>query len=261
MKINVIGLVVIIAWTAFTLDCPVYKCETPTAKSGEICAAQSIDVVKMKVCEGEDLICPAPAGLDEESLCTPKKSAKILLPGEYCEESAQCLSGNCNKDTNLCVGHASNTACMADEDCDVGLYCKGAGHGEGVCMPVAPKDANCTADTKCDPNTFCYKGKCTLLAQLDEDEEATVPAACKTYYIKGGKCKVGPVLDSESKECPADNMCVYRLGEEKVTEPCVCGKTETGKGLCRPGKGEASLEDVRFCLVGCLKMSEKNQNK
>ena len=42
------------------------------------------------------------------------------------------------------------------------------------------------------------------------------------------------------------NISCVLMDEKNVTEPCVCGKTSKGKGLCRPGKGDASLTDVIF---------------
>eukprot|EP01022_Parablepharisma_sp_SALTPOND_P016478 TRINITY_DN241_c0_g1_i1.p1 TRINITY_DN241_c0_g1~~TRINITY_DN241_c0_g1_i1.p1 ORF type:complete len:468 (+),score=34.89 TRINITY_DN241_c0_g1_i1:878-2281(+) len=240
MKIIVIGLVVILAFTAKMLQCPKYICKKEEVEENKVCAVQTIESVMMRLCKSGE-VCPTPAGLEEESLCTRKEDLKTALPGEYCDKDSQCIYGTCKG--SVCVSKGKGEACKHDEECNVGLYCS------GECTPVVSKGDNCTASTKCDPNTFCYEGVCTLYAQFENGANATIPAVCKSYYIQDGKCHPGPVLRYENNTCPTNNSCYYTAGDKEIYEPCVCGKVSSGEGFCSPGKGEASLKDVSYFFI------------
>ena len=240
MKI-IVGLIVIIGAAVFASDCPIYNCTLDRVEKTAACAFKNITHVDMKLCKASDELCPAPTGLDEESLCTKKTLLKNLYPGEYCETVDQCLYGTCEK--NKCSGDPVNKACKHDTDCNVGLYCNGE-----VCTALLPLNTDCTNGTRCDVGSFCYNGNCTLFAQLEDGTPATIPAACKSYYIVEGKCQTGPKWAKSAN----NSTCNYTLGNNSFEEQPVCGKQSNGEPICTKGKGDTPLDDV--CLFSFTSM-------
>jgi len=246
MKIIVIGLVVIMATAIFALECRKFVCEKDVIQKGEVCALQTLDLVTLKKCD-KGLVCPTPQNLEDDTACMDANDIKSVYPGEYCTNSTQCIYGTCDETTNKCVGLAEGAECKGDEQCNAGLYCKLDSEKKlSFCVNLMLANQACSATDKCTPGTFCHKGNCTLYAQLDNGADAAVPALCKSYYTKAGKCTDGPKLQS-TKQCPEDGTCKYKnAAAEEFSEPCWCGRTSEGTGYCRPGKGDVLMEDVFF---------------
>lgn len=242
MKILVIGLIALIASYTSAITCPTYECakdmETPKG-----CALETLESVKLRVCGEDKEFCPIrnPPLLDEEITCVPKETVAMLYPGEYCEKSGECLSNNCVG--NKCKGDAEEEKCTKDATCNAGLYCNGT-----HCVKTALPGASCLEGVRCDPRSICYNGNCTLFASLANNDASSIPALCKSYYVRNGKCAPGPKLAKEFNKTCTGETCNYDIeGEKEPLEgPCVCGRSTQINGYCQPGKGDVSLEQVIF---------------
>ncbi len=234
MKFVLIGLVVVIAVRAGAIVCPAYNCDATLGS--KVCAYKTNTLVKLQACSSTSQYCPITLHVDGMVNCTDITG---LLPGDYCLNNTQCLSGICTG--NQCIGAKTGDACNSDSNCGAGMYCN-----SNVCTAVASIGDVCTSDNMCDPTGFCSNGKCTAFAQLAEGIASTVALACATFYTNGTHCVTGPKFsNSANYTCPADGTCYYNYNGEKFAKACVCGKSKTTSGFCKHGRGDFSLQDVR----------------
>ena len=127
--------------------CPfVYKCNTD--KTSNTCAnviktTEGLVEKTVKNCtEGQNCIMDGAVGT-----CTA--DTELLLPGLYCYDGKQCLSGIC--ENNTCIGNNETSSCRKDEDCHVGLYCSNL-----QCVPLLKVGEECKGhDSRCVAGSFC----------------------------------------------------------------------------------------------------------
>lgn len=222
-------------FVARMMECPLYRCGGSVGENA-VCAVWSKEGMNMSTCNERDLTCRLPSGMEQEGFCVKKTSLPSLLPGEYCENSAQCLHGGRCEDST-CKGKKADESCKIDEECDVEMYC-----GSGKCKPA--NETDCGGDVKCVSNRLCYEGKCHLMGQLKDGADSEVPGLCKSYYVLDKKCAPGPRL-THGRECPKDGLCKYSDDSKQL---CVCGKTPTGNKFCPPGKGEIDVSKVNLIM-------------
>lgn len=238
MKFSVFGLIAVLALhvTVSALTCPSYTCDA--ALTNNVCAKKTQAEVRLKVCSGVHEYCPTSVGFDEEVTC--KNITKELLPGDYCTDGTQCLSGTCKE--NVCVGAGKEATCTSDENCTVGLHCF-----ESKCADVVAIGGDCSAAKKCEPAAFCDPtGKCIARAQLLEGAATTSAEACITQHKNDTHCIAGPKYLNTSYDCPVYGMCNYTYEGKLIQEGCVCGRNGKGTSYCRHGSGDISLDDVKI---------------
>jgi len=194
---------------------------------------------RLKKCEKKQYCSYSfPLASDKPDKCSGELPKRYI--GEYCTNNNECHSNNCEPVRKTCT--TSSTECKEHGDCDVGLYCS----TDNKCVLLETKGQTCDATKKCHVNLICNNGICTEVGSINESESATVPAACKTFYIAGKKCQEGPKLQNESKLCSKDNdKCIYKdYKNQYIEEKCQCGITAEGKSYCSPGIGDMNMKDV-----------------
>lgn len=229
------------------------QCVNHTVNSTQIspCGKVTVNDEELEEDRVKELFCYKPPDMGQESYCTIRDFIEYLLPGERCNVTRDCTSGNCternsckkgtkcDKSSKLCRGRGERDFCSSDNDCNEELYC-----GErGICIPTITAGKGCNEEKKCESNSFCYKGNCTVFGSLEIGTPATVVAACRTYFIHEGKCAIGPKRKGDHI-CPHTNVCTYTLAGEDKTEPCVCARNKEGSKFCPPGLGDIDITPV-----------------
>jgi hypothetical protein len=245
MKFYIAIVILSFALETFTLQCANFTCGDFTTEGA--CAIKTFTEtglqIKLHSCAVEK-ICPFQAALDEEDICAEPFN---LLPGELCLKAEQCLSKNC--DGTKCIGKSANDVCGSDAECGVGLYCLNQ-----KCNATLHIGDACSDTKKCQVNSVCSNSICVQLASLENDASATVPAACKSFYIENDKCTSGPMLDGltsgqPAMACPETKTCTYkRVKGDPLTEGCTCGMQDSIAQVCRPGEGDISMTEVSNIL-------------
>eukprot|EP00826_Nyctotherus_ovalis_P029704 TRINITY_DN2355_c0_g1_i5.p1 TRINITY_DN2355_c0_g1~~TRINITY_DN2355_c0_g1_i5.p1 ORF type:complete len:207 (-),score=61.17 TRINITY_DN2355_c0_g1_i5:153-773(-) len=82
------------------------------------------------------------------------------------------------------------------------------------------------------------------MGSKNKGEDASAPAACKSYHIENNKCQDGPKLIDKDKVCTGGKTtCKYRLANNtEISEECKCGMNAEGKSYCSPGRGDFDLK-------------------
>ena len=236
MKIFILILVLSLTDIAWGFKCMKYTCDNNVLENGT-CAILNYNIIQLNMCENPKT-CILPSSKEVTGICAKKNDIKNRLAGEYCNEANQCRGGVCKE--NVCVGVNVNETCTVDEDCDVELYCK-SNH-------CTQPNENCFFNEKCKSNQFCVNGKCKNYGKLGIGKTAEVPALCSTYYIKDGKCEMGPSrIDKQTYDCKNNSqnhyVCKYDNNETRF---CICGMNQYGKLYCPPGRGELKYDEVLF---------------
>jgi hypothetical protein len=248
----------LLVWQTESRSCLMYKCSSDL-KQNE-CARttyynKTLPLVELKACENSSEVCNIVHWNDEPNLCAPRLSSPSLYPGEYCTANEECYSGHCRMDPNkkkrsVCVGLSEFSGCVQDADCDVGLFCNAK-----ECVRVQPIGKPCNEQLKCAPEGVCNNGLCVLIGSIEDGHAASVPAACDSFYISGGKCEDGPTLDLDKSPddpyaCPADKTCKYtRKSVPWISQSCICGMSSEDKEYCLPGRGDIDSSDVGLWVV------------
>lgn len=120
--------------TTFNLSNSTSETNETIVDPTEICVHINDTRSKMHLlqqCPDEKPSCPySTASWGTDAMCQPAPAANLTLPGEYCTNSTECLSGNCNATTGVCQGKSVTQTCASDEECDVGLFCNNTGNCE-----------------------------------------------------------------------------------------------------------------------------------
>lgn len=245
MKITITFVFFALIAQTFSLTCPTFAC-TQNFTNNQTCASKTIVgnvfSVLIKPCADSKLACPFTENLDEDDLC----AAPVLkmYPGEFCNTAADCIQGTCTG--NICQSGAAGATCKTHLDCGAGLFCL-----SGNCTALIGVGGACSDTTLCQVGLICAAGNCTKIASIENNQPAVVPATCKSYYMENGNCTDGPMLNDTERKMPActpDGVCHYTFkgtAGKIATEPCTCGLTNYTTGVCRPGEGDAKLDDVR----------------
>ena len=203
-----------------------------------MCAVWDNTTINLTMCK-TDNICRIPYETNNKGICTHKYEYPTRVPGEYCYNSTQCLYGNKCED-NICRGKTEGT-CITHGECDIGYYCR-----KRVCTKHT---LECNNEMLCDSNRVCNNSKCVIIGKIKDGENAEVPAACRSYYVKKGKCMKGPKLAASFE----NGICKYKIegpnGTDYFFDSAVCNLNSTGTNFCPLGVGDRDLEHVIFTLL------------
>lgn len=238
---SILILLAVAALSSAQSQCPEIVCNKTVAKDG-LCSRWVSKRLFMNMCE-KDQFCSLPLDLTKEGHCVKVSETPRLLPGEYCEYNKQCLHGNiCEK--SVCRGNEKGKPCMVDGNCDVELYCNSAKR-----CTAPTKD--CSKTGKCKSNEICLEGVCVILGQLKNGSHSTVPGACRSYYVRDGKCAEGPRLHENDRfMCPHDEQCRYMRGHKVLfASKCICSGSLAVRAFCAPGLGDIDTRDVSVGLM------------
>jgi len=191
--------------------------------------------VYLRDCD-KDMICDPNKVNNSEATCVKNYTKPNRYPGEYCRNHIECLSHNCTKEE--CIPSNKDGKCSHDWECNKGLYCL-----NNQCTEIHKENATCNASEQCDANLVCSLKKCTKIGSKAENDSATVPGACSSFYIENEKCKQAPSLKSSN-----DIECEYTNGRK---EKPLCGLTTEGKKYCKAAPGDVNMQDVS-CLYEFL---------
>ena len=236
MKLIAIGLVVIIASHVGALECLKYACASKLNKPN-MCASINSSLALLSPCSDDNTYCPISFNVEDEVFCSAKHKSAVLYPGEYCTTNEECLSKTCTK--NLCAGKAEAEACDSDADCNAGLGCV-----SNVCAKLGGVGDECNDNKRCDASTVCHNGNCTRFGSIENGNAATIPAVCKSFFLKNGNCAAGYKRVGDDK-CNND-VCNYTNQADSYLDSCACGRTSDSNAFCPPGKGDADYADVRL---------------
>ena len=131
-----------------------------------------------------------------------------------CQSDADCSSGRCNLDANICV------TCLIDSDCGDGLVCNA---NTNTCVESAP----CVSDNDC-AGGYCdaSKGQCV---------ECVTTSQCESGVCSGGFCTPGAACSSDAdcgdQVCDTHGNCV----ECYDNSHCASGVCNLQASVCIPG--------------------------
>ena len=235
-------LLFLLVCTYADLKCDTFKCGE--SLEAEPCLQRIIKdshfEYSLKSCS-EGKSCQINENLDKGT-CVQYMPSKY--PGEYCTNKAECLSGNCSSN-KVCHGLNESSKCNNDHECDYGLYCHRE-DGEEKCTAVIKISKTCTLKNRCDAGLVCNNGICVVIGSIEEEKEANIGSACKTFYSNGTHCIKGPTLVGSKTECNENCLYIVEATNKSFNKPCVCGMSESPKKYCSPGIGNLSIEDVLF---------------
>ena len=223
-------------------SCTVYQCK----ELKENCANITLKNVELKPCP-KNKICDFKIGF---GLIKCSDHIKFLYPGEYCNDSSQCLGSQGNCINNHCKGRTKGESCFKDEDCDPKFFCQYYQNQDHKCQETAKNDFFCNESIKCDSGLICANNVCVKIASKSINNSAYLPAECDTLSLnkKDRICIQGSKLQSNSKviepvkcvgECNYKGTIDYKTG-------CTCGLTEEPTLFCNPGIGDIDIADVFF---------------
>jgi hypothetical protein len=207
--------------------CMKYSCSNEF-QNKESCMKFNSREVYLKACE-KDMVCDTNRLKGNEATCAGNYSSAKFYPGEYCRSHSECFSNNCTNQT--CRGFEKNKSCTESWECKEGLHCSNYG-----CVETFKNDSKCQDEEDCDANLVCSSGICTKIGSKEINKTATVPEACKSFYVEGGLCKEAPKLKSFN-----ETHCEY-TNEEVVKS--ICGLTELKKKYCPAAPGDVDIQDV-----------------
>jgi len=230
------------------MKCPSWNCTDHGDKDVcmKIISIENKTTYEVKPCP-ESSICNVYDYSGSTVYCVKDIKIKNLYPGEYCKHSDQCLRGDCDAGKKICLLKNTDKTCESDIDCDPGSYCD-----KGKCESLVAIGDKCNDNVdqpkKCVIDAVCNNEKCTKIGSLDVKNPASNSAACKTFYIKEGKCENGPTLKENEPNlaCPKGGNCKYSGGE---TRPCQCGFSEGKNEFCSLGEGDILMNDVNLLLL------------
>lgn len=168
-------------------------------------------------------------------LSSDKKSIRIQVPTELCDDTCVYVLAKCKECTTCDPQRVKICACEDSKDCDDCSTCV-----EGLCVSI------------CDDGDFCENGRCKECAEdldcgpnqvCDKDGNCV----CKEGYYENenGKCVLcegGVDENGECQECTKDIHC--EPNEECIDNKCVCksGFIKDQRGNCIP-KPECEIDD------------------
>ncbi len=201
--------------------------------------------------------CNLSLAIDSTDSCTDLHSPPSRYPGESCDAASECLGGRpCFQ--GFCLGKRVTEVCDRDEDCGPGLHCVVSTDYPGVCLPMMGLNETCDQGERCNVFLTCNNGICQKIGALGIGQPATNAMACDSFYIENGLCAVGPKLRRKKgkevnnnatgpEECGPEGICEYfTQSGSNLSAPCQCGKTESGKAFCNPGRGDLDMTPVRL---------------
>eukprot|EP00826_Nyctotherus_ovalis_P028832 TRINITY_DN2272_c0_g1_i2.p1 TRINITY_DN2272_c0_g1~~TRINITY_DN2272_c0_g1_i2.p1 ORF type:complete len:235 (+),score=35.65 TRINITY_DN2272_c0_g1_i2:136-840(+) len=233
MKMILLHMLLLGVWSVAEPECKAFNCNTTRTK--DICGVWGFDRVDLSMCQ-TGMLCALPYETSDKAICVNTTTYPHRLPGEYCDNPEQCLyNKKCEK--NICRGKEEGQPCKLDGECDVELYCY-----KGGC--TSPADS-CKGGRKCRSNQVCSNEQCVCMGQLENGAEASVPAACKSYYIRGTRCSKGPRLVRSDRV----GYCRYDVeGDVYYYDAPLCTFGSPSKIFCPPGRGNVDMYAVS---VGC----------
>lgn len=168
---------------------------------------------------------------------------------------------------------ADGDPCVADFECQDGLYCQGAKvDAEGHCgAPTKVGDACASTGTAlsfagmvygehphCASGAYCASDTKRCATLLTNGASCTEDAACRTGNCLRGKCSATATaaLDEPclaKADCAAPNTCLASgTGSARTCQPrlepgATCEKDDDCHGLCEHGDGGATGKCVAYC--------------
>ena len=233
MRIKIFLVLISTALALTARNCFKYNC-VEDANNTDTCMSAKDNTFNFITCK-ERYKCILLDNSTELAKC--RNSSNLTnLAGEYCDNNEYYCGHGLECVSNICRGKNVSDPCQSDSECDTELYCF-----KGNCTSPTKK---CDEDgSKCRSNEFCAKGICVIIAQLPNGNLSDSPAACKSYYVMGGKCADGPKL-KESKN--KSEICEYEIGGKKYIDTGICEKSEKGGKFCPLGKGNINIDNVIF---------------
>lgn len=223
---------------AFIPKCDIYDCgQLPDDQCVAVKQNEKNKVYTVQTCR-QPLVCNTGEGAFPWHC---NKYASTRVPGEYCEDAAQCVGGKCEK--SLCRGYSEGFECAQDKECDYGLYCHG---GTKKCRKTLEEGSKCAAEEKCGPFLVCNE-TCIQMGSLENNKTTVDNRACKSYYSLNSTCKPGPtLLKSQQKFGPTicTGACFYTGDNGTFRANCTCGRSNLGVAYCNLGAGDFDLVTV-----------------
>ena len=151
----------------------------------------------LKKCEKPEHVCDTYGMNSSEAICSPYYTKPRFYPGEYCRNSSECYTNNCNETTKKCIGKEFEDSCTKDAECNPGLFCLKIDEKTGKCNHTQKLNDHCDENSKCGSNMVCEKNNCTLIGSKKNGVLADNKNACLSFFIISGKCAPGPKLQVE----------------------------------------------------------------
>ena len=176
--------------------------------------------------------------------CTP---ATCVGSTEYaariCDGQGVCLSGSTRSCAPLtCQGASCRAGCLADTDCQTGLYCDG-----GVCRGKLAAGTSCAFSQQCETG-FCVDGVCCSTSCGQKCFSCKLPGA-------EGECLASPRGQDPRSECVAEPAPTCgRAGGCDGSGSCLLHDrgTECAPGICNGATWTpaSTCNGIGACVAG-----------
>ncbi|OMJ69173.1 hypothetical protein SteCoe_33171 [Stentor coeruleus] len=237
-------------------SCPVFKCGSSTATSGQCIAytnSSGVDNYKITPCV-TGLTCNY--AKQSNAICEFPTDYMPRYPGEYCFDNLDCHSGICSTN-GQCLGLKSGDACDMTYQCGTGLFCNST---SSVCETLLVNGTACGDTSQCS-NSVCDSGVCTAYFSKATGQPATAIStqglawACITGFASKNLCAVAPVSNSTTSAatCTVGGTCTAKDGIN--TKPCTC--SYNGKAYCPLFEGDTQVQNM---ITGIQKILPNNIN-
>ena len=182
---------------------------------------------------------------------TPQSASLSSYPGEPCNQTSDCLFGQCT--SGVCFNQGQT--CKSSSDCNPGFRCSNS-----LCVALLKKgQTGCTTDYDCVPTAGCLKNSttttCVAYFSLKSNTKISL---CNKMYQGGYSflCQTGTCLITNSKTsagicseapvssninpnlCKSNNDCKGYTSILNYTGVCTCGVNPYANSYCQPFLGD-----------------------
>ena len=227
--------------------CPLYKCmETKDDKCKNTTEADGLTTIEVKKCTDAKKECKYSTDKKTGTCGDKEKVGKVLVAGEECENSDQCLSGKC--ESNKCSSVATGGNCTETFECAKGNFCDKV---SGTCKAQLSSGATCNGDDNSCPNDEGCLETCTKYYSLPKGAPSTRGEFCQSGFVYPNSTGVNVCAEKilNSTECnTTTSTCDYEIDTAEETkqtraEACICNLVNTDKKFCPIGTNETHYKE------------------
>ena len=163
--------------------------------------------------------------------------------GLSCRFDAECRSGRCAGNDDLCGLWRGSCVCDDDGDCDTGEYCErnALGFADNVCQPLRTDGQTCSGDNECvtgdcggcgfntgwcfEPSSRGYGQTCFAQNQCDTGRCSGVCATGTCLCTANSDCQANEYCEEVSGQClaqqPNGGLCVVPFNDQCLSGNCI----------------------------------------
>ncbi|MCP3959921.1 MAG: hypothetical protein GY719_18915 [bacterium] len=161
----------------------------------------------------------APFIMDGDMQCDTAFCRAFQEEGLSCRFDAECESGRCAGNDDLCGLWRGSCVCDGDADCPGGEYCErnGPGYADNVCQPLVTGGGSCSSDNECVTGDCggcgINSGRCFVPDSSSYGDTCWAQNQCDTGRCSGFPCGTGSCLCTRDSDCASNQWCDVLPGQ------------------------------------------------